>query len=228
VISWEVFFGGRARDGVKSGGELIVNPTNGASYTGTILQTQQVASSRLRAVETGRWLVQAAPTGFSEFVTPGGDVLQRTAVSEQRVITGEVELRTGTHVVRAPRRRPFIVAAAAALAVAMALARRRPGPRPTRARRRPGRQTSRSTVTGPSLTSSTRISERKRPLATVAPRCRSAATTASTSGSACSGRAAATQLGRRPLVVSPYNVNWLTTRTAASHRSPPRRRATGS
>jgi apolipoprotein N-acyltransferase len=128
VISWEVFFGGRARDGVKSGGELIVNPTNGASYTGTILQTQQVASSRLRAVETGRWLVQAAPTGFSEFVTPGGDVLQRTAVSEQRVITGEVELRTGrTWYVRLGDA-PFILATAATLALAMAMARRRPGP----------------------------------------------------------------------------------------------------
>ena len=54
----------------RHGGEVIINPTNGASYTGTILQTQQVASSRLRAIETGRWVVQAAPTGFSEFVTP--------------------------------------------------------------------------------------------------------------------------------------------------------------
>ena len=64
VISWEVFFGGRARDGVKHGGQVLLNPTNGASYTGTIVQTQQVASSRLRAIETGRWVVQAAPTGL--------------------------------------------------------------------------------------------------------------------------------------------------------------------
>ena len=90
-----MFFGGRAREGVKAGGELIINPTNGASYTGTILQTQQVASSRLRAIETGRWVVQAAPTGFSEFVTPDGDVIDRTAVSEQAVIRHVVELRTG-------------------------------------------------------------------------------------------------------------------------------------
>jgi len=95
VISWEVFFGGRAREGVEHGGGVIVNPTNGASYTGTILQTQQVASSRLRAIETGRWLVQASPTGFSEFVSPSGDVIDRTAVSEQAVIRMAVELRTG-------------------------------------------------------------------------------------------------------------------------------------
>jgi apolipoprotein N-acyltransferase len=95
VISWEVFFGGRAREAVKNGGELILNPTNGASYTGTIVQTQQVASSRLRAIETGRWVVQAAPTGFSEFVTPNGGVIDRTSVSEQAVIRHTVELRDG-------------------------------------------------------------------------------------------------------------------------------------
>lgn len=95
VISWEVFFAGRAREGVKAGGEAILNPTNGASYTGTIVQTQQVASSRLRAIENGRWVVQAAPTGFTAIVDADGNVLQRTAVSEQRVLYAPVELREG-------------------------------------------------------------------------------------------------------------------------------------
>ena len=95
VISWEVFFGGRAREGVTDGATVILNPTNGASYTGTIVQTQQVASSRLRAIETGRWVVQAAPTGFTAIINANGDVLQRTAVSEQRVIYATVDLRTG-------------------------------------------------------------------------------------------------------------------------------------
>jgi apolipoprotein N-acyltransferase len=109
VISWEVFFGGRAREGVREGAGVILNPTNGASYTGTIVQTQQVASSRLRAIETGRWVVQASPTGFSEFVTPDGDVIDRTAVSERAVIRHDVELRTGdTWYVRLGDR-PFIV-----------------------------------------------------------------------------------------------------------------------
>ena len=95
VISWEVFFGGRAREGVTDGATVILNPTNGASYTGTIVQTQQVASSRLRAIETGRWVVQAAPTGFTAVINANGDVLQRTSVSEQRVIYAPVNLRTG-------------------------------------------------------------------------------------------------------------------------------------
>jgi apolipoprotein N-acyltransferase len=95
VISWEVFFGNRAADGIGHGGTFIVNPTNGSSYTGTILQSQQIASSRLRAIENGRWVVQVAPTGFSAFVTPDGDVLDRTAVSEQKVVIRTIALTSG-------------------------------------------------------------------------------------------------------------------------------------
>lgn len=95
-ISWEIFFGHRSRAAVRDGGELLFNPTNGSTYTGTFVQTQQVASSRLRAIETGRWLVQVAPTGFSEFVSPTGEVFQRTGTTEQAVeVRRGVPLRTG-------------------------------------------------------------------------------------------------------------------------------------
>lgn len=96
TISWEVFFGHRARAAVRAGGELLYNPTNGSTYTGTFVQTQQVASSRLRAIETGRWEVQVAPTGFSAFVSPTGQVYQRTGTEEQAVeVRRGVPLRHG-------------------------------------------------------------------------------------------------------------------------------------
>ncbi|MGN6695648.1 MAG: apolipoprotein N-acyltransferase [Aquihabitans sp.] len=95
AISWEVFFGHRARSAVRAGGEMLYNPTNGSTYTGTFVQTQQVASSRLRAIENGRWLVQVAPTGFSAFVTPEGKVEQRTGTRERAVRHQTVPLRTG-------------------------------------------------------------------------------------------------------------------------------------
>ena len=94
-ISWEVFFDHRARDAIGNGGQILLNPTNGSSYWLTILQTQQVASSRLRALETDRWVLQAAPTGFSAIVTPDGDVVERSSISEARVIHGTVGLRDG-------------------------------------------------------------------------------------------------------------------------------------
>ena len=86
AISWEVFFGRRVREGVRAGGEIVLNPTNGSSYWLTQIQTQQVAASQLRAVETGRWLLQVAPTGFSAFVDPAGGVHQRTSISSEAVI----------------------------------------------------------------------------------------------------------------------------------------------
>jgi apolipoprotein N-acyltransferase len=95
VISWEVFFGARAHDGIDHGGTFLFNPTNGSSYSGTILQSQQIAASRLRAIENGRWVVQVSPTGFSAFVQPDGTVHQRTGVSEQKVIVRTIALSDG-------------------------------------------------------------------------------------------------------------------------------------
>jgi apolipoprotein N-acyltransferase len=124
VISWEVFFAGRAREGVEAGGEAILNPTNGASYTGTIVQTQQVASSRLRAIENGRWVVQAAPTGFTAIVDADGNVRQRTAVSEQRVLYDTVQLRTGFTWYTNIGDGPFILALGVLLGISLWFARR--------------------------------------------------------------------------------------------------------
>ncbi len=94
-ISWEVFFGGRTNEGVADGAGYIINPTNGASYTGTLLQTEQIAASRLRAREQGRWVVQVSPTGFSAFIGPDGHVYDRTAVSERSVVERTFAVRTG-------------------------------------------------------------------------------------------------------------------------------------
>lgn len=126
MISWEVFFGERGR--AADEGAILLNPTNGASYTGTILQTQQVASSKLRAVETGRWVVQVSPTGFSAFVSPDGEVLQRTGVSERAVITMDVPLREGTTWYSAIGDWPWILMVVALLAVALWLGDQRRHP----------------------------------------------------------------------------------------------------
>ena len=124
VISWEVFFAGRANEGVERGATLLVNPTNGSSYTGTILQTQQIASSRLRALETGRWLVQVSPTGFSAFVSPSGQVFDRTGVSEQDVITREVQLRSGRTIYSYIGDMPIILLMIASLLALLIVGRR--------------------------------------------------------------------------------------------------------
>ena len=128
VISWEVFFGSRSRDAVTSGGEIIINPTNGASYTWTILQSQQVASSKLRAVETGRWVIQVAPTGFSATVDPSGNVLEQSDISEQTLLYSTPMRRTGTTLYTRIGGAPFAVAALLLVIIPMMLTRRSPSP----------------------------------------------------------------------------------------------------
>lgn len=123
-ISWEIFFDHRARDAIGNGGQILLNPTNGASYWLTILQTQQVASSRLRALETGRWVVQAAPTGFSAVISPDGTVRKRTSISEQRVLYDTVEMREGLTLATRVGAWPMLVVAAALLASAQVIDRR--------------------------------------------------------------------------------------------------------
>lgn len=123
-ISWEIFFDHRARDAIGNGGQILLNPTNGASYWLTIVQTQQIASSRLRALETGRWVLQAAPTGFSAIIEPDGTVRQRTRISEQRVLYDTVGLRDGQTIATRVGAWPMVIVALACLAGAQALARR--------------------------------------------------------------------------------------------------------
>lgn len=130
AVSWEVFFGRRVREGVRAGGEVVLNPTNGSSYWLTLVQSQQVAASRLRAVESGRWLVQVAPTGYSAFVDPAGGVHQRTAVSERRVIERSVPRLEGTTPAQALGDLPALVLSAGALAAVAATSRRDRGADP--------------------------------------------------------------------------------------------------
>lgn len=90
AISWEVFFARRVREGVRDGGEVVLNPTNGSSYWLTQVQSQQLATSSLRAVESGRWLVQVSPTGFSAVIDDTGRILQRVGVGRAKVLYADV------------------------------------------------------------------------------------------------------------------------------------------
>jgi apolipoprotein N-acyltransferase len=98
MISYEVFFDGLARAGVRAGGQVLVVPTNTASYRSSQVPTQELAADRMRAWETGRWLVQVTPTGYSGIVTPRGRVVARSTLGRQEVIQGTVPRETGSTV----------------------------------------------------------------------------------------------------------------------------------
>ena len=125
-ISWEIFFEDRAREAIRNGGQILLNPTNGSSYWLRILQSQQVASSQLRAIENGRWVLQAAPTGFSAIINSDGKIIERTSISETRILQGNVELRDGKTLATRAGPLPVIILAGLTVISSNILARRRP------------------------------------------------------------------------------------------------------
>lgn len=94
VNCYEVAYDDTVRGTVRAGGTPLVVQTNNASYALTNLPPQQLAMSKLRAVEHNRAVVTAATTGISAYVTPDGKVSWQTRerVADMNVVT--VPIRT--------------------------------------------------------------------------------------------------------------------------------------
>ena len=67
LVSFEVFYAGRSHASVRAGAELLVVPTNTSSYGTSQVPAQEIAASMVQAVQTGRDLVQAAPTATARW-----------------------------------------------------------------------------------------------------------------------------------------------------------------
>ncbi len=124
VISYEVFFEDRARAAIHGGGELLVVPTNASSYRTSQVPTQEVAAAQLRAWETGRDTIQAAPTGFSALIDHDGRVLARSTLGRPQLLTGRLTLRTGRTVFVRLGELPVVAIAILGLVAPLGLARR--------------------------------------------------------------------------------------------------------
>ncbi len=96
ATSFEIYFPYVVNAGVRAGGQIIVNPTLASSYRSGRVAAQSLASARLRAVETGRWVLQASTTGYTAIVSPDGEVVERSQLGESAVLRATVGLRTGT------------------------------------------------------------------------------------------------------------------------------------
>ncbi|RYU11578.1 apolipoprotein N-acyltransferase [Nocardioides iriomotensis] len=79
---------------VDDGASVILVPTNNATYTGTGQIEQQFAMSRVRAVETGRYVVVASTNGISGIIAPDGSVVRRAPEQETVVLEEGVQLRS--------------------------------------------------------------------------------------------------------------------------------------
>ena len=95
VICFEVVYDGLIRDVVDGGAEMLVVQTNNATYTGTGQLAQQFATSRYRAIETGRTVVVAATNGISGIVAPDGTVVQESGIRTRELLSADIQLASG-------------------------------------------------------------------------------------------------------------------------------------
>ena len=137
VICFEVAYDSLVRDVVAGGADVLVVQTNNATYNGTGQPQQQMAMSRLRAVEHGRAVLVAATSGISAVVDADGTVVRRTAEREARTIVTTVQLHEGRTVASRLGAAPewLLVAAGMGAALAGMLGARRTDRDPTTARR---------------------------------------------------------------------------------------------
>ncbi|VEG40860.1 apolipoprotein N-acyltransferase [Mycolicibacterium flavescens] len=90
---WEVIFDRAPRESVRNGAQLLVVPSNNATFTESMSE-QQLAFARLRAVEHDRYVVVAGTTGISAIISPDGRELARTAFYEPAYLDSAVRLKT--------------------------------------------------------------------------------------------------------------------------------------
>jgi apolipoprotein N-acyltransferase len=121
---YEVAFDRALTDAVRAGAQLIAVPTNNATFGDTEMTYQQLAMSRLRAVEHGRAVVVAATSGVSAIVAPDGTVTDSSALFEPTTLVAQVPLRSSTTLATRLGSIPeFALAAAATLALIAAVLR---------------------------------------------------------------------------------------------------------
>ncbi|MFC4785092.1 apolipoprotein N-acyltransferase [Nocardioides sp. MAHUQ-72] len=81
---------------LRHGARLVTVQTSNATFIHTSQIEQQFAISRLRAIETGRWVVVAATNGITGIIAPDGSVVDSAAVRTQDVLVQQVGLGSGT------------------------------------------------------------------------------------------------------------------------------------
>jgi apolipoprotein N-acyltransferase len=95
LVCWESAYPGDARQLTRDGARVLLVMTNNASFGTGAGPRQHLAAGQLRAVETGRTVVQAAVTGISTVIGPAGVARRQTGLYQETVLRAPVLPRSG-------------------------------------------------------------------------------------------------------------------------------------
>jgi len=128
AICFDVIYDDVIWEGARDGAQLYMLQTNNADFRGTDENQQQLAIARLRAIETGRSVVNISTVGTSQVIDPSGRTIDSLPAYEPGAMVTGVELRDGlTPSVVLGSSVPFVIVigSLAALVAAGIIARRR-------------------------------------------------------------------------------------------------------
>ncbi|MET9450951.1 apolipoprotein N-acyltransferase [Streptomyces cinerochromogenes] len=93
---YEAAFDWAVRDTVTHGAEMISVPSNNATFDRSEMTYQQLAMSRIRAVEHSRTVTVPVTSGVSAVIMPDGRITQKTGMFVPAYLVQKVPLRTST------------------------------------------------------------------------------------------------------------------------------------
>jgi apolipoprotein N-acyltransferase len=93
IICYESVFVEGTRDCVREGANWIALITSDLTFGTTAGPIQHADLAAMRAVETRRWIVRAAATGTSQFISPTGEVVADLPLMARDTLTRPITLR---------------------------------------------------------------------------------------------------------------------------------------
>jgi apolipoprotein N-acyltransferase len=93
-ICFDLDFATTARTLTQHGAEILIAPTFDAADWTALQHDQHAAMSRARAAETGRWIVRATSSGFSQLIDPQGEQVVTIGNGLSETALGEAVPRT--------------------------------------------------------------------------------------------------------------------------------------
>ncbi|MFV0434732.1 MAG: apolipoprotein N-acyltransferase [Leucobacter sp.] len=95
AICFDVIYDSVIWDGARDGAQFYAFQTNNADFRGTDENLQQLEFARMRAIETGRAVVNISTVGTSQVIAPDGTIIDGAAADTPAAAVTTVPLRTG-------------------------------------------------------------------------------------------------------------------------------------
>lgn len=95
AICFDVIYDDVVWDGAAEGAQVYMFQTNNADFRGTDENLQQLAFARMRAIETGRSVVNLSTVGTSQVIAPDGSTLDDLPIDTAGHMLTDVPLRSG-------------------------------------------------------------------------------------------------------------------------------------